>query len=89
MKAQKIVFIVIPARNEEKFIIRTLDAIANQTLPPENVSTVDDGSPDPELLEETKRLAENKRFFNETKESATIFGIDKVEILDFPSREEK
>ena len=37
---------MIPARNEEKSIVRTLDAIANQTFPPEKVIIVDDGSKD-------------------------------------------
>ncbi|MFX1282160.1 MAG: glycosyltransferase family 2 protein [Promethearchaeota archaeon] len=46
MKVPKKVFIVIPARNEEKSIARTLDAITTQTHPPEKVIVVDDGSRD-------------------------------------------
>lgn len=38
--------VVIPARNEEKSIANTLDTLANQTVPPEKVIVIDDGSTD-------------------------------------------
>jgi len=37
---------VIPARNEEKYIVKTLSALKNQTVPPNQIIVVDDGSKD-------------------------------------------
>jgi len=45
MSTYKIV-VVISARNEEKFIADTIKSLLNQTLPPEKIIVVDDGSTD-------------------------------------------
>lgn len=39
-------YIIIPAHNEEAFIGKTLDSLANQTLPPKKLIVVDDHSTD-------------------------------------------
>lgn len=38
--------VVIPARNEEKYIEKTLSSITKQTVPPDQIIVVDDGSSD-------------------------------------------
>ncbi len=38
--------VVVPARNEEKYIEGTLIALKNQTIPPDQIIVVDDGSKD-------------------------------------------
>jgi len=38
--------VVVPARNEEKYIERTLFALKKQTVPPDQIIVVDDGSKD-------------------------------------------
>ena len=43
---KKIIFVVIPARNEERSITQTLDHLAKQSYPPDKVIVVDDGSKD-------------------------------------------
>jgi glycosyltransferase involved in cell wall biosynthesis len=45
-------YTVIPAHNEEKFIGRCLDSLANQTLPPKKIVVVNDNSSDntPEIV---------------------------------------
>lgn len=48
------VVLVAPCRDEARYMRRTLDALARQTLPPTSVVVVDDGSTDdtPQILEE-------------------------------------
>ena len=38
--------LVTPARNEERFIAKTLESMVAQTMPPERWVIVDDGSTD-------------------------------------------
>jgi len=46
--------VVVPARNEEKYIKKTLCALREQTIPPNQLIVVDDGSKD-----ETRKIATN------------------------------
>jgi len=51
--------VVMPVHNEEKAVQRVLNSVLNQTLPPEKVVVVDDGSTDstPEILKEYEKTA--------------------------------
>ncbi len=45
-RCRKIINVIIPARNEENHIIKTLESLDYQTCPPKFVAIVDDGSSD-------------------------------------------
>jgi hypothetical protein len=56
MTTNRRIALIAPCRDEAKYMRRTLDAIARQTLPPALLVVVDDGSTDdtPRILEEYK-----------------------------------
>lgn len=45
--------VIVPARNEEAYLGKTLEHLLNQTLKPEKIIAVDDGS-----IDKTAELAE-------------------------------
>jgi glycosyltransferase involved in cell wall biosynthesis len=59
---------VIPARNEKDNIVHTLDALNNQTLPPNKVIVVDDGSEDNTLEILNEYEAQNYRLIIRSRE---------------------
>lgn len=58
--------IIIPAYNEESFILQTLDSIVNQTVLPLEVVVVDDNSTD-KTFQLVKDFIQNKPFFRLVK----------------------
>jgi len=54
MNSKAKVIVIIPARNEEKYLEKTLKSLENQSVPPERVIVVDDGSTD-----NTAQIVEN------------------------------
>jgi len=86
--------LITPARNEEKFVAKTLDSMAAQTLPPEKWVIVNDGSVDrtAEIIESytarypwievVHRATPSNRNFA-SKVDAFGFGLERVRSLQF------
>ncbi|MHA1774345.1 MAG: glycosyltransferase family A protein [Candidatus Heimdallarchaeota archaeon] len=66
MSKQK-VLVVISARNEEKYITDTITSLLTQTLPPEKIIIVDDGSTD-QTVKVVRQFKEKKVVLLERKE---------------------
>ena len=86
--------LITPARNEERFIAKTLESIVAQTLPPERWVIIDDGSIDKTAeivaryaarcpwIELVQRPQHSDRSFS-GKVHAFNAGLERVSSLDF------
>lgn len=88
MSIHKKLVVVIPARNEENSIVRTLNSLAKQTFTPDKVIVVDDGSrdetvrilreyqsPNFQLIVQERPSRKNGKSFVGTPALATTFNI--------------